>query len=124
MNFQNNTQIPVFETIGFRMFSVASIVRLTMFVVDVFIHFHTCHSKDGDSNVLTQILEATFTRRKEVQTEISRFLKPTTEKEYNYSMDVVYGNHFDIDILFFLSMKLTPVLLGPLLANSWKSIFF
>ena len=75
------------------MFSVASIVRLTMFVVDVFIHFHTCHSKDGDSNVLTQIIEATFTRRKKVQ-----------EKEYNYSMDVVYvkGDHFDIDILFFL----------------------
>ena len=74
-----------------------------MFVVDVFIHFHTCHSKDGDSNVLTQILEATFTRRKKVQTKISGFLKPTTEKEYNYRMDVAYvgGNHFDIDILFF-----------------------
>ena len=104
MNFQKYVQTPVFETIGFRMFSVASIVRLTMFVVDVFIHFHTCHSKDGDSNVLTQILEATFTRRKKVQTKISSFLKPTTEKEYNYRMDVVYveGNHFDIDILFFL----------------------
>ena len=53
--------------------------------------------------VLTQILEATFTRRKKVQTKISSFLKPTAEKEYNYSMDVAYveGNHFDIDILFF-----------------------
>ena len=31
---------------------------------------------------------------------MSSFLKPTTEKEYIYSMDVVYveGNHFDIDI--------------------------
>ena len=38
-----------------------------------------------------------------MQTKISSFLKPTTEKEYNYSMDVVHleGNHFDIDILFF-----------------------
>ena len=78
MNFQKYDQTPVFETIGFRMFSVASIVRLTMFIV-VFIHFHTCHSKDGDSNVLTQILEETFTRRKKVQTKISSFLKPMTE---------------------------------------------
>ena len=97
-----------------------------MFVVDVFIHFHMCHSKDGDSNVLTQILEVTFTRRKKVQPKISSFLKHMTEKEYNYSMDVAYveGNHFDIDILFFLWMKLTPVLLSPLLANSWKLNYF
>ena len=73
-----------------------------MFAVDVFIHFHMCDSKDGDSNVLPQILEATFTRRKKVQTKISSFLKPTAEGEYNYSMDVVYveGNHFDTDIFF------------------------
>ena len=103
MNFQKYVQTPVFETIGFRMFSVASIVQLTMFVVDVFIHFYTCHSEDGDSDVLTQILEATFTRRKKVQTKIPSILKPTKEEEYNYSTDVVYveGNHFDIDILFF-----------------------
>ena len=86
------------------MFSVASIVRLTMFVVDVYIHFHTCHSNsNGNINVFTQILEATFTRKKKVQTKIFSFLEPTTEKEYNYSMDVVYveGNHFDINILLF-----------------------
>ena len=105
MNFQKYVQNPVFKTVGFRIFSVASIAQLTMFVVDVFIHFHTCHSKDGDSNVLTQILEATFTRRKKVQTKISSFLKPITEKEYNYSTDDIYikGNHFDIDIVFFVN---------------------
>ena len=104
MNFQKYVQNPIFETIGFQMFSAPSIVRLTMFVVDVFIHFHMCHGKDGNSNVLTQILEATFTRKKKKQIKISSFLKPTIEKEYNYSMDValVEGNHFDIDILFFL----------------------
>ena len=74
-----------------------------MFVADVFIHFYMCHSEDGDSDVLTQILEATFTRRKKVQTKIPSILKPTKEEEYNYSTDVVYveGNHFDIDIWFF-----------------------
>ena len=103
MNFQKYVQTPVFETIGFRMFSVASIVRLTTFVVVVFMHFHTCHSEDGDSNVLIQILEATFTRRKKVRSKIPSILKPTKEEEYNYSMDVVYveGTHFDIDIYFF-----------------------
>ena len=75
---------------------------------------------------LHKYLKWPLPEEKKVQTKISSFLKPTTEKEYNYSMDVVYidGNHFDIDILFFLWMKLTPVLLGPLLANSWKSNYF
>lgn len=75
---------------------------------------------------LHKYLKRPLPEEKKVQTKISSFLKPTTEKEYNYSMDVVYveGNHFDIDILFFLWMKLTPVLLGPLLANSWKSNYF
>ena len=77
------------------MFSVASIVRLTMFVVDVFIHFQT---------YLHKYLKRPLPEEKKVQTKISRFLKPTTEKKYNYSVNVVYveGNHFDIDILFFL----------------------
>ena len=75
---------------------------------------------------LHKYLKRPLPEEKKVQTKISSFLKPTTEKEYNYSMDVVYveGNHFDIDILFFLWMKPTPVLLGPLLANSWKSNYF
>ena len=75
---------------------------------------------------LHKYLKRPLPEEKKVQTKISSFLKPTTEKEYNYSMDAVYidGNHFDIDILFFLWMKLTPVLLGPLLANSWKSNYF
>ena len=75
---------------------------------------------------LHKYLKRPLPEEKKVQTKISSFLKPTTEKEYNYSMDVVYveGNHFDIDILFFLWMKLTLVLLGPLLANSWKSNYF
>ena len=75
---------------------------------------------------LHKYLKRPLPEEKKVQTKISSFLKRTTEKEYNYSMDVVYveGNHFDIDILFFLWMKLTPVLLGPLLANSWKSNYF
>ena len=105
MNFQKYIQTPVFETIGFGMFSLASIVRLTMFVVDVFIHFHTCHSKDGNSNVLTQILEATFTRRKKRCKLKFLAFKNLRQKEYNYSMDVVYveGNHFDIDVFFFVS---------------------
>ena len=75
---------------------------------------------------LHKYLKRPLPEEKKVQTKISSFLKPTTEKEYNYSMDVVYveGNHFDIDILFFLWMKLTPVLLSPLLANSWKLNYF
>ena len=74
-----------------------------MFVVHVFINFHTCHSKDADSNVFTQILEATFPEENKVQNKISSFLKPTSEKEYNYSTDVVHveGNNFDIVISFF-----------------------
>ena len=46
--------------------------------------------------------------KRPLRTKISSFLKPTTEKEYNYSMDVVYveGNHFDIDI-FFVCVKET-----------------
>ena len=52
---------------------------------------------------LQKYLKRPLPEEKKVQTKISSFLKPTTEKEYNYSMDVVYveGNHFDIDILFF-----------------------
>ena len=48
-------------------------------------------------------LKRPLQEEKKVRTKISSFLKPTTEKEYNYSMDVVYveGNHFDINILFF-----------------------
>lgn len=75
---------------------------------------------------LHKYLKRPLPEEKKVQTKISSFLKPTTEKEYNYSMDVVYveGNHFDIDILFFLWMKLKSVLLGPLLRDSWKSNYF
>ena len=76
MNFQKYVQSPAFEITGFPMFSVASIVRWTMFVADVFIRFHTCHSKNGDSNVLTQIPEATLPEEKRVQPKISSFLKP------------------------------------------------
>ena len=52
---------------------------------------------------LHKYLKRPLPEEKEVQTKISSFLKHTTEKEYNYSMDVAYveGNHFDIDILFF-----------------------
>ena len=52
---------------------------------------------------LHKYLKRPLPEEKKVQTKISSFLKPTAEKEYNYSMDVVYveGNHFDIDILFF-----------------------
>ena len=52
---------------------------------------------------LHKYLKRPLPEEKKVQIKISSFLKPTTEKEYNYSMDVVYvgGNHFDIDILFF-----------------------
>ena len=75
---------------------------------------------------LLKYLKQLLPEEKKEQIKISSFLKPTIEKEYNYSMDValVEGNHFDIDILFFLWMKPTPVLLGPLVANSWKSNYF
>ena len=75
---------------------------------------------------LHKYLKRPLPEEKKVQTKISSFLKPKTEKEYNYTKDVVYvgGNYFNIDILFILWMKLTPVLLGPLLANSWKSNCF
>ena len=72
MNFQKYVQNLIFKTIGFRMFSAASIVRLTMFV-DVFIHFHMCHGKDGNSDVITQILEATFTRKKKSKLKFLAF---------------------------------------------------
>ena len=68
---------------------------------------------------LRKYLKRPLPEENKVQNKISGFLKPTSEKEYDYSMDVVYveGNNFDIVILLFLWMKLTPVLLGPLLAN-------
>ena len=52
---------------------------------------------------LQKYLKRPLPEEKKFQTKISSYLKPTAEKEYNYSMDVVYveGNHFDIDILFF-----------------------
>ena len=57
-----------------------------------------------------------YQKKKKVQTKISSFLKPTTEKEYNYSMDVVYveGNHFDIDILFFFVNETHTSITRPL----------
>ena len=68
---------------------------------------------------LRKYLKRPLPEENKVQNKISGFLKPTSEKEYDYSMDVVYveGNNFDIVILLFLWMKLTSVLLGPLLAN-------
>ena len=53
---------------------------------------------------LHKYLKRPLPEEKKVQTKISSFLKPTAEKEYNYSMDGPYVecNHFDIDILFFL----------------------
>ena len=53
---------------------------------------------------LHKYLKRPLPEEKKVQTKISSFSKPTTEKEYSYSLDVAYveGNHFDIDILFFL----------------------
>ena len=53
---------------------------------------------------LHKYLKRPLPEKKKVQTKISSFLKPMAEKEYDYSMDVVYveGNHFDIDICFFL----------------------
>ena len=68
---------------------------------------------------LRKYLKRPLPEENKVQNKISGFLKSTSEKEYDYSMDVVYveGNNFDIVILLFLWMKLTSVLLGPLLAN-------
>ena len=68
---------------------------------------------------LRKYLKRPLPEENKVQNKISGFLKPTSEKEYDYSMDVVYveGNNFDIVILLFVWMKLTSVLLGPLLAN-------
>ena len=53
---------------------------------------------------LYKYLKRPLPEEKKVQTKISSFLKPTTEKVYNYSMDVVYveGNHFDIDIIIII----------------------
>ena len=64
---------------------------------------------------LRKYLKRPLPEENKVQNKISGFLKPTSEKEYDYSMDVVYveGNNFDIVILLFLWMKLTSVLLGP-----------
>ena len=54
---------------------------------------------------LHKYLKQPLPEEKKVQTKISSFLQPTTEKEYNYSTNVVYveGNHFDIDIYIFLN---------------------
>ena len=59
-------------------------------------------AKMATQTYLHKHLKRHLPEEKKVETKISRFLKPTTEKEYNYSMDVLYieGNHFDIDILF------------------------
>ena len=53
---------------------------------------------------LLKYLKQLLPEEKKEQIKISSFLKPTIEKEYNYSMDValVEGNHFDSNILFFL----------------------
>ena len=60
-------------------------------------------TKIATQTYLHKYLKRPLPKEKKVQTKISSFLKPTTEKEYNYSMDVVYveGNHFDIKILCF-----------------------
>ena len=60
-------------------------------------------AKIATATYLSKYLKQPLPEEKKVQTKISSFLKPAPEKEYNYSMDVVYveGNHFDIDILFF-----------------------
>ena len=65
---------------------------------------------------LHKYLKRHLPEEKKVQTKISRFLKPTTEKEYNYSMDVLYveGNHFDVDILFFLANETHTSFTRPL----------
>ena len=61
-------------------------------------------AKRATQTYLHKYLKGPLPEENKVQTKISSFLKPTTEKEYHYSMDVVYieRNHFDIDILFFL----------------------
>ena len=61
-------------------------------------------AKMATQTCLHKYLKRPLTEEKKVQTKISSFLKPMTEKEYNYSVGVAYveGNHFDIDILFFL----------------------
>ena len=53
---------------------------------------------------LRKYLKQPLPEENKVQNKISGFLKPTSEKEYDYSMDVVYveGNNFDIVILLFL----------------------
>ena len=53
---------------------------------------------------LRKYLKRPLPEENKVQNKISGFLKPTSEKEYDYSMDVVYveGNNFDIVILLFL----------------------
>ena len=53
---------------------------------------------------LHKYLKRPLLEEKKVQTKISSFLKLMIEKEYNYSIDVIYveGNHFDIDFFFFL----------------------
>ena len=54
---------------------------------------------------LHKYLKRPLLEEKKVQTKIFSFLKPITEKEYNYSTDDIYikGNHFDIDIVFFVN---------------------
>ena len=65
---------------------------------------------------LHKYLKRPLPEEKKVQTKISSFLKPTAEKEYNYSMDVVYveGNHFDIDILLFFANETHTSFTRPL----------
>ena len=53
---------------------------------------------------LRKYLKRPLPEENKVQNKISSFLKPTSEKEYNYSMDVVLveGNNFDIVIYLFI----------------------
>ena len=51
---------------------------------------------------LRKYLKRPLPEENKVQNKISSFSKPTSEKEYNYSTDVVHveGNNFDIVIYF------------------------
>ena len=91
-----------------------------MFVVDVFIHFHTCHRKDGDSNI-HKYLKQPLPEEEKKQTKSFSFLRPATEKEYNYSMDVVYVevNHTSLTRPFTHGNQI--IFLG---ANPWESNYF
>ena len=52
---------------------------------------------------LHKYLKRPLPEENKVQNKISSFSKPTSEKEYNYSTDVVHveGNNFDIVIYLF-----------------------